>query len=171
MSRTNLAHGNAPDRGFEFLDTPVHPQAAALHDFWLKKCAGRAMPARSDIDLGELRRWAPNIVISEPVNAGADYRLRLFGSALVEITGEERTGKLVSEIGSSGLLAAGNIRARWRAILSRAFETHAPVFARARASVEGREHVLYHGLALPLSVNGTPAAQCLGALFTEYRSA
>lgn len=157
-----------PDAGFQFVDLPTHPKAMDLFAYWTSKCAGRPMPDRADIDLTELRAIAPNLVISEPVDGGADFRLRLYGTALAEVTGEERTGKLVSEIGEGGFLSSGNIKARWRSILSRAYETAQPAFARARSSVERREHIIYHGMALPLTLGGTGVGQILGGLFTEY---
>lgn len=168
MADDTPAQGDRPDRGFEFLDAPLHEGVRELYAYWDAKRAGRPMPDRADINLADLRRLAPNLVITEPADDAGDFRVRLYGSALPDLTGEERTGKLISQIGQESRFGAGRAQERWQTTLRRAFETASPVFIRARASVEKREHVVYHGAALPLTKGGASVAQLLCGLFVEY---
>ncbi|GGD03056.1 PAS domain-containing protein [Pyruvatibacter mobilis] len=156
----------APDAGFTFVAAPSHPGAERLFAYWSEKCAGKAMPDRADINLADLSDIAPNLAITEPLEDG-DFRIRLFGSALTQMTGEERTGMKVSEIGRSSPENA--ISRRWSAIQKAAISRGAPVFAVTKASSAERDHLIYHAVCLPLTHGGSEVGQILGALFTTYR--
>jgi hypothetical protein len=153
-----------PDADFAFSDTPTHPAAERLNDYWLGKCANRPMPDRSDINLADLSDIAPHLVIMEPAGDG-DFRIRLFGSALTQMTGQERTGMLVSEMRNQ---TKGNIGQRWTAMTAYTAKEQCPAYSRAKASVPGREHLIYHAILLPLTNGGDEVAQIFGALFTTY---
>ncbi|MEQ8745956.1 PAS domain-containing protein [Pyruvatibacter sp.] len=169
MSSTSPLILPVPDNNFEFLEEPVHAGARKLWMYWLGKCAGRPIPDRSDINLTQIADIAPHIVIVERAPETNDFRLRLVGSALAEITGEERTGQLISQIGLSNRSAGGNVAARWDAATRLAFDEGKPVFASALASRAGKEHLIYHGVSLPLTNGGTQVEQMIGGLFTTYR--
>lgn len=109
---------------------------------------------------------APNLLIAEHVEGTDDFRMRLFGSALTQITGEERTGKLLREFSEPST----KTRARWQAVMEEAARTKHPVFIKAGGSRDQTSHLVFHGLILPLTNGGDSIEQFLGALFTAYTS-
>lgn len=150
-----------------FIDTPGHDAIAELHAYWLRKCAGRPMPDRRDISPSEFPRLLPNIVIIEAVDGGMDFRTRLFGTALVDMLGEERTGKLFSTFAENSTIPTnpGFVRMRWFEITRSAFTGSKPVFAEMLFSASNRLYLKGHAIATPLTDGGTETAQILGALF------
>src|SRR5690554_1952459 len=93
---------------------------------YLERLRGdREMPDRADIQPSEIARLLPNMIIAEAVNGGADFRIRLFGTALVTLLGEERTGKLLSEFAEeSSAFSSENpefVQRRWLFVTQRAF--------------------------------------------------
>lgn len=164
---TSTALPTPPDAGVSYAETPTHPDTQFLHDYWAEMRQGRSLPERADINLADLSRIAPHLLIVEPTEDRDDFRIRLFGSALTQITSEERTGMRLSEIGKESKEA--NIRARWTTITRQTFETGQPIFATATASRTGKEHLLYHVVALPLAQGGDKPAQVISAIFTTYR--
>jgi hypothetical protein len=80
--------------------TPFHdadPRLRAVYDYWQKKRAGRAMPARRDIDPAELVAVLPHLMLVD-VEPGPRFRYRVFGTAVVEAFGSDPTGKCVDEV-------------------------------------------------------------------------
>lgn len=74
----------------------THPKLRQLEVFWQAKTEGRPMPARPDIDVIELRPWLGNLILLETIDAGADFRYRVYGTNLVTYFGRDLTGDLVS---------------------------------------------------------------------------
>lgn len=73
------------------------PATAEFYRYWDSKRQGRAMPARSDLDPIEMRRWLPGIIL---VDVLLDpYRLvyRVVGTRSVDIRSSEVTGRTVQE--------------------------------------------------------------------------
>lgn len=149
-----------------FLSEPEHPGADRLWKYWQSKCEDRLVPDRADLNLADLADIAPNLVIVEKVEGDGGFRIRLAGSALTQITGEERTGKLVDELGSPDT----RTRERWNTVLKEAARTNHPVFVKVRGSRDQTSHLLFHGIILPLTNGGTDIQQFIGALFTTYVS-
>lgn len=65
---------------------------------WLPAVAGP--PQRSLADAFSLKPWLGSLMILEPLEDGADFRYRLYGSAIVEVAGFDMTGRKVSDFGS-----------------------------------------------------------------------
>ena len=125
------------------------------------------MPDRADINLADLSDIAPNLLISETVGDNGDFRIRLYGSNVTDITGEERTGKLLTDIGKT---SGGSVRARWQAVTREAARTGRPVCVKAAGSRQDTEHLIFHGLAMPLTNGGDRIEQFIGGLFVSYLS-
>ena len=84
-------------RQVEFPET-CHPHTVAMHEYWLRKCGERRMPARADIDPTEMvPKWLPGICLVDVVPDERRYVYRLVGTGEVEMRGEDPTGKSVSE--------------------------------------------------------------------------
>jgi len=87
----------ADPRQLQFPDT-CHPHTIAIHEYWLRKCGARRMPARTDIDPTEMApKWLPGICLVDVVPDERRYVYRLVGTGEVEVRGEDPTGKPVGE--------------------------------------------------------------------------
>ena len=72
----------------------------AIYDYWKAKSAGRAMPARADIDPMEIKPLLPSLILVDVNYDGAnkpDFVYRLLGTREVEVRGENPTGRRVAE--------------------------------------------------------------------------
>jgi hypothetical protein len=154
------------DEKLRFLDAPELAGIAALAAYWDRKRGARALADRADIDPTEIVPLLPHLVICETLDGGADFRVRLFGTGLVELVGEERTGKCLSEFGidCDPPTQAGIVRRRWMDVTRRAFDTRRPAFATGRMSSSNRSYIVWHAVSCPLTVGGTEIGQMLGAM-------
>jgi hypothetical protein len=129
-----------------------------LYRYWLAKCGGRSMPARSDIDPADIPALLPYVSIFH--EAEGWFRYRLVGTAIAEQIGRDPTGEIVGAHVSN----AGGSVAAVQAIGERVFTTARPVFAITRcANLSGTIHNV-SALVLPLSNGG---AHVKMALFTR----
>src|SRR3546814_4999287 len=81
-------------------DAWVHPELAALRDYWLSKCGARRMPARSAIDPLEMKRWLGHLVLHEVIDGGRDFLCKVYGSVLAEMLHHDRSEEHTSELQS-----------------------------------------------------------------------
>lgn len=74
------------------------PRMQPLLDFWMD-CRGTSdVPNRDAFDPFNLRQWLGHISVYESINDGADFRIRLEGTSIVAITGEDWTGRRASDV-------------------------------------------------------------------------
>ncbi len=70
--------------------------------YWDSKRAGRAMPARADIDPAEIKALLPHVVLIDVLRDSdfgpLDFRYRLLGSAVEAHLSQRYTGQKMSEI-------------------------------------------------------------------------
>jgi len=71
------------------------PRIRRAYDYWDGKRAGRLMPARSDIQPGEITDLLPYIVLTEVLETEPFLRYRLVGTRQVQVRGLDPTGKPV----------------------------------------------------------------------------
>lgn len=132
------------------------PAFSRLHAFWLGKCKGDLLPARTDIDVLELPRdLLPEIGLLEvePQPAGSPagrwrYRIRLFGSGLTAVTGTDETGRYYDEIIPAAAYAA------LQPHLDRVVSEARPRFLAAPSQAPGRGFLHFGRLGLPLATDG-----------------
>ncbi|MFZ2468952.1 PAS domain-containing protein [Parvibaculum sedimenti] len=155
------------DQGLRYRDTPDHPGVSALTDYWLAKRGPRTMPDRADISPAEIVKLLPNLIICDVLGDGEDFRTRLFGTALVLIVGEERTGKCLSEFGTRASVPTRPeiVQFRWLDVTRRAYALKEPVFVNGTMSSSDRSYLALHAVSMPLTAGGTSIAQMLGAMF------
>ncbi len=96
MSNSNVETVNVRDK-FEVVETPNHPKAKKLLEFWRARDAngiviGRDIPSRPVADI------LSNISINEPIEGGSDCLVRLSGNAVDFRFGRSTTGKRLSEM-------------------------------------------------------------------------
>ncbi len=87
-----------PDRQIEDLPASADPQARTLFGKWQSLCARGVPPCRDQLDPFELRPWLGHISVYESVNGASDFRIRLEGTRISQMTGEDWTGRYASEV-------------------------------------------------------------------------
>jgi len=135
----------------EAVDAVDHPDLRVMLDYWRVRRRGERLPGRRDIDPLDFPRQLPRValidVISEP--QGPHFRYRLAGTEIAARAGRDPTGKRFDQLYSGGYL--DQALATYRAIL----QSRAPHFShRTYPLVEGREHLEYARLILPLAADG-----------------
>lgn len=80
------------------LPASASPALRSLFKFWSDESRGDGAPSRDRLDAFSLRPWLGHISIYEAVADGEDFRIRLEGTAIVAITGEDWTGRRASEV-------------------------------------------------------------------------
>lgn len=155
------------DHGLQYPGTPDHPGVAALTDYWLTKRGVRPMPDRADISPAEIVKLLPNLIICDVLGDGEDFRTRIFGTALVLLVGEERTGKCLSEFGTRASVPTRPevVQFRWLDATRRAYTLRAPVFVNGTMSSSGRPYLGLHAVSMPLTAGGSEIAQMIGGIF------
>lgn len=117
-----------------------------LYRYWLAKCAGRTMPARSDINPGEIPALLAHLIIIDRVDDQFHYRL------VAEQFGRDLTGKYVGFYVSPAKYIAA-----LRAIYERVFTTGRPIFGMGEYRTKWETLYSASQLVLPLSDDGTNA--------------
>jgi hypothetical protein len=118
-----------------------------LYRYWLAKRAGRTMPARCDINPGDICPLLPYLTIVDKIDG--QFRYRLVGSAAAQQLGRDLTSSFV------GSYVSEQSAATLRAIGERVFATARPIFATGEfETTSGATHNMSQ-LLLPLSDDGT----------------
>ena len=143
-----------------------NPTLAFLNSYWESKRAGRAMPARADIDPVEMRDHLGWIILADVLPDMTDFRFRLVGTRITEYFRRDVTGRLLSEsyqsYGPAALkmaLAVYRKVARDRVAL-RTFGT---------AGWLGKDFIEFDQLLLPLSEDGAIVNMVISAFTFDYR--
>jgi hypothetical protein len=160
--------GTPPDKP-TLLDAPEHPAAAELYAYWEQKRGARVIADRGDINPAEIVRLLPHLLVLDVIDGGLDFRVRVFGTALVELMREERTGKLVSEFGEPAMIPTDpvELRSRWLTISRLALERRRPLFFKSPTVSPQRNFMFYHGIFAPLTAGGEDISQLIGLLITS----
>lgn len=124
-----------------FAIDPILTEAAKL---WLRLCAGRKMPLRSDFDplLLSGAVW-PYLLLAEPVQGSSAVRYRLVGGAHVDRYGYDFTGHTTAET------AQGSYRAYLEAFYALALQGE-PVYAESLFRWDADGYALTRRVCLPL---------------------
>jgi hypothetical protein len=102
--KTHLLNFNPPllrrpvlEQELDGLPASASPSLYSLLKFWSTAGSGD-VPSRDRLDVFALRPWLGHISIYEAVDGGDDFRIRLEGTSIVAITGEDWTGRRASEV-------------------------------------------------------------------------
>lgn len=168
-----LENPEAPEGDFWFLQEPKHPIVARLNTYWTEKRGTRAYPDRADIVPADIVPLLPNIVIYDVIDGGRDFRTRVFGTAIVELVGEERTGMLISEFGRSTNppTQPDAVQRHWMDSVQPAYTTGRPALVGGRMSSSRRPYIVWHGISCPLSNGGTDIQKIIGVMVAEHLQA
>jgi hypothetical protein len=80
----------------DFLEVCL-PETAAFYRYWDSKRRGRAMPARSDLDPMEMRRWLPGVILVDVLENPKRLIYRVVGTRSVDMRDSEVTGQPVEQ--------------------------------------------------------------------------
>jgi hypothetical protein len=146
----------SPDRVAE-----QNPRLGRLYGYWSGKCAGRAMPARADIDPLEMREWLGNLLLVEFFGSVERYRVRIDGTNLIASAGGDRTGK------GSETLTSDEERAlvmnQYRPVVEHGQTAY---FETQFINSEGR-FLREQKLLLPLSIDGVAVNMVLAGIYYQ----
>jgi hypothetical protein len=76
----------------------LHPFVAGLLDLWRSRCPSGGVPRRAEFDAFTLRPWLGWLTVYEELDDKADFFVRLDGTNIVALTGDEWTGRRMSEL-------------------------------------------------------------------------
>jgi hypothetical protein len=132
-----------------------------LYNYWLGRRGSRLMPARGDIDPGEISVLLPYLIIID--RTGDQFRYRLMGTAVVRELGHDLTGTIVGSY-------LGDTRSaeKLRAVYERVFTKALPVFASGMFQIRTGAIHNVSLLALPLSPDGTHVNMTVAALIARF---
>jgi hypothetical protein len=88
----------ALEQRLDALPDSASPSLRTLLEFWSRTAGADGVASRDQLDPFALRPWLGHISIYEAVNEGHDFRIRLEGTSIVAITGEDWTGKRASDV-------------------------------------------------------------------------
>lgn len=145
-----------PDRVAE-----LSPRLGRLHDYWRGKCAGRAMPARADIDPLEMREWLGNLLLVEFFGSLERYKVRIDGTNLIAFGGGDRTGK------GSETLTSNEERALILGQYQPVFERGETAYFETRFTNSEGRFLREQKLLLPLSNDGATVNMVLAGIYYQ----
>lgn len=87
-----------PEQELGALPASASPSLHSLLKFWSDAGGANSVPDRETLDVFALRPWLGHISIYEAIDSGRDFRIRLEGTSIVAITGEDWTGRHASEV-------------------------------------------------------------------------
>lgn len=121
-----------------------------IHAHWEQVRGARLMPARADIDPSAIKPLLPNIVIAEVFHDPLRVRYRLVGTAVVEHSRFDYTGKWLHEVDFGE-------PQDWIAVYEVFVREKRPLFGHSEILFEAnvRPPQRYEFCMLPLSVDGT----------------
>jgi hypothetical protein len=129
-----------------------------LFAYWTSLKKRGRLPGRKHIHPGDFKRHLPSVCLINVIRGeeGAlDYRVRLAGTGLYGVYGQEITGKTLEE-------AYGPAAAYWRGELDKVVTTKKPQAGVQSLSWRGLGHLSVVWLRLPLANNGRQVDMILG---------
>ena len=132
-----------------------------LYRYWLDKRGSRPMPARTDLNPGDIPALLRYLMIIEKVDD--QYRYRLVGTAVVQAVGRDLTGCLVGSYVSDPKSAVDV-----RLIYERAFRAARPFFATGSFTFKSGAKLTMSQLILPLSDDGVQVNMAVTTLAARF---
>jgi hypothetical protein len=139
----------------DFLHRPENAAFLEFYEYWLRKGAGKAMPARADIDPLDIPQLLANVFLMDVVRGTPQrFRFRLVGTRIAELEGE-MTNRFLDEFvpGAAGTAMARHYEDAVEGRLSVRRET---------LHWRQRDYINYDVLLLPLSSDGRTVDMLMG---------
>jgi hypothetical protein len=136
---------------FEFVERSDKPpaKALALLDLWRQYNAEEGRPTRGDFTPFVLKPWLGDIDIYDVEDGGAEFRMRLNGTRVVAITGEDWKGKTARDVDRK---YGGTLHEE----LASLCQTRQPLAHHIR--IFQKDYILAYRLLLPIFSDDPPGA-------------
>jgi hypothetical protein len=132
-----------------FAELITDPAQRALYLYWRDRTAGRAMPARADLDPLDMPKAAlRDMGLIDVIDGGRDFRYRLVGTNNVARMGVDITGRLASAV------YQGEYRDFLLAIYRAVVERRSCILSIGEFNIAGRSNLSTTRLLMPLSPDG-----------------
>jgi hypothetical protein len=128
-----------------------------VYGYWALKAAAGALPRRSDIRWEELRGLASYVGMVDVLKDPLRFRIRFFGTQLVQWAGRDHTGSVIEE-GTSG--AERLVFDDYRSVV----ETRQPRYDERSAAWPGNGYHRFERIVAPLSSDGKTVDMLFGAI-------
>ncbi len=135
-----------------------------LYDYWLAKKGDRKAPSRKDIDPIDFFHLLPTILMYDVLRDPLDFKMRLHGTLLVKIAGEDYTGMMFKDIFRSDKIDI--LRAECEDVCNNI----TPAYSEYDGSWMNKDYVQYDRLLLPLSSDGNTVDIILGCVLFMRQS-
>jgi hypothetical protein len=128
----------------------LNPRLQTAFDAWHEKSGSRAMPARGDLTLQDLRKALPHLAFLNIVQHGARlrFKVRLAGGALEDFLGCSLTGRFIDEA------VPPHFAQKWTAWWQPTISARAPTRTVGRVEYPNRRHFVGEALCAPLADDG-----------------
>lgn len=139
------------DEQHQIVHDALPPEADAslhkLYALWDTRRRGRAVPARRDLDVLDLREWLGWLTVIDQVDDGADFIYRIFGTSQAAQIGVDLTGRRAS--------ACPMVTPSFLANLRQAGLARRPIYGTRVIEISARGYAYrWQRLILPLSRHG-----------------
>jgi hypothetical protein len=135
-----------------------HPEMRALHAYWEAIRGTRRIPRRSDLSPGDIGPLLPHVFLIDVTRDPRDFRFRLVGTRISETTGQQMTGKMMSEVFPPEFYR--DVHHHW----SLTVDEQRPRLGIGTLWVSDKEWMPWEGLIMPLSHRSDEADMLLGGL-------
>jgi len=132
-----------------------------LYAYWLSRRGVRIMPARRDLNPGDIPALLPYLMIVE--KDAYQFRYRLVGSAIVREIGHDATGSI-----AGSYFADPGSAAETRAIFECVFRAAHPIFVTGEFCLKSGVNHSMSMLVLPLSDDGITMNMALASLLARF---
>ncbi len=139
------------------------PRLRQAYAYWVSKAGNRLMPARRDLDPTEIPSLLPFIMLLDVISEPLDFRYRLVGTEVVNISHFNYTGKLFSELPGKGK-GSSVWNSCAQVVLAKAPFSESPPYVGPEQSLRQCENLL-----LPLSEDGARVNMILKIISFEIR--
>ena len=140
-----------------------HPALRGIHSHWETIRGTRPMPLRSDLSPVDIVPLLPHVLLIDVTSDPRDFRLRLVGTAIQQVTGRDMTGKMISEVFPADFYA--EVHRDWSSVV----DEKQPLLGSGSLWVSEKEYILWEGIVMPLSRQGEVADMLLGGLAFNSR--
>ena len=145
---------------FVFPQDATDPRFRAFFDYWVSRVpAPGVLPGRQHIDPLDIPlQLLPGIVLIDivPGPQRRRYRFRLIGTAFVDATGADHTGRFVDEV-------VLHVKHETLAeIFGTMIRTHQPHYWEAPVTMQQRDYMALQRLAVPLARDGANVDMIMG---------
>lgn len=147
----------------ELRNKNLPPDLDRLVDYCEHLSAGQLMPHQDTFRPNDIRWLLGRVYLTDVLDGGKDYRVRLFGTLWQMLAGEDQTGKRISELEKQSDHFI-HLRRAFDAIVA----TRGPIYSLGKLTWPNREPVSYHRLAIPFTKDGETVSQVLVAADYEH---